>query len=179
MRTIESDIFNQLQSDILRLEGFKTTASAGLDAGLGPIAQAFPNAAFPVGAVHEFLTGKIEDTSATNGFISGILATLMNENGAAMWISPGRKVFPPALAEFGVQPDRLIFVDVKNTKDVLWVMDEALKCCPLTAVIGELQEMSFTESRRLQLAVESGVRRKGVQQHGARVSDEERSDAGP
>jgi protein ImuA len=33
-------------------------------------------------------------------------------------------------------------------------MDEALKCSALTAVVGEMQEISFTASRRLQLAVE-------------------------
>ncbi len=33
-------------------------------------------------------------------------------------------------------------------------MDEALKCSALSAVIGEMQEISFTGSRRLQLAVE-------------------------
>ena len=33
-------------------------------------------------------------------------------------------------------------------------MEEALKCDGLSAVIGEMQELSFTASRRLQLAVE-------------------------
>jgi protein ImuA len=33
-------------------------------------------------------------------------------------------------------------------------MEEGLKCPGLTAVIGELNELTFTESRRLQLAVE-------------------------
>ena len=37
-------------------------------------------------------------------------------------------------------------------------MEETLKCGGLTAVVGEIQEISFTASRRLQLAVEqSGV----------------------
>lgn len=38
------------------------------------------------------------------------------------------------------------------------VMEEALKCGGLAAVVGEVQDISFTASRRLQLAVEqSGV----------------------
>lgn len=36
----------------------------------------------------------------------------------------------------------------------MWAMEEALKCGALTAVVGEMQEISFTASRRLQLAVE-------------------------
>ena len=37
---------------------------------------------------------------------------------------------------------------------MLWVIEEALKCEGLAAVIGEIKELSFTQSRRLQLAVE-------------------------
>ncbi len=64
------------------------------------------------------------------------------------------KTFPPGLSSFGIQPDRVIFIDVKKEKDVLWAMEEALKCGGLAAVIGEIKEISFTDSRRLQLAVE-------------------------
>jgi protein ImuA len=45
-------------------------------------------------------------------------------------------------------------VDLSKEKDVMWVMDEALKCPALSAVVGEKKDLSFTESRRLQLAVE-------------------------
>jgi protein ImuA len=47
---------------------------------------------------------------------------------------------------------------VLKEKEQLWTIEEALKCDGVTAVIGEMQELSFTASRRLQLAVEqSGV----------------------
>ena len=36
----------------------------------------------------------------------------------------------------------------------MWAIEEALKCDGLAAVIGEMKELSFTNSRRLQLAVE-------------------------
>ena len=42
-----------------------------MDMGLGPIKDAFPNASFPVGAVHEFLCAAPEDAAATAGFITG------------------------------------------------------------------------------------------------------------
>ncbi len=149
-----SDIIADLQTDILRLQGFKSVNNAAVDGGLGPIKDAFPNASFPLGAVHEFLSEKPEDASAASGFIAGLLATLMGSNGAALWISSCRKIFPPALKAFGIQPDRFIFIDLQKEKEVIWAMDEALKCGALTAVVGEVQNISFTESRRLQLAVE-------------------------
>jgi protein ImuA len=151
---IRSDIVAGLQTDILRLQGFKSVNNVAVDGGLGPIKDAFQNATFPLGAVHEFLSEKLEDASAAGGFIAGLLATLMGNNGAALWISSYRKIFPPALKTFGIQPDRFIFIDLQKEKEVIWAMDEALKCSALTAVVGELQNISFTESRRLQLAVE-------------------------
>lgn len=155
MTTLEkSNLLTTLQSDILRLQGFKPAANTITDAGLGSIIDAFPNRSFPIGHIHEFLSSSTEDVATSSGFIAGLFSTLLKQNGVILWISTARKVFPPALKNFGVQPDRFIFIDLKKEKDVLWAMDEALKCAALTAVVGELKEITFTESQRLQLAVE-------------------------
>lgn len=63
-------------------------------------------------------------------------------------------MFPPGFAMYGVAPDRMIFIQLERDKDILWAMEEALQCEGLVAVIGEIREVSFTVSRRLQLAVE-------------------------
>jgi protein ImuA len=149
-----AEIFSELQKEILVLQGFKSASNTALDLGLGPIRHAFPNSTFPVGAVHEFLSSSVETGAATSGFISGLLSNLMGKKGTTMWISSSRTLFPPALKNFGIQPDRFVFIDLKKEKDVLWAMDEALKCGALTAVVGELRDIDFTASRRLQLAVE-------------------------
>jgi protein ImuA len=149
-----AEIISELQKEILVLQGFKSANSPTVDIGLGPIKNAFPNSTFPLGAVHEFLSESAETNAATSGFISGLLSTLMGKNGTAIWISSSRTLFPPALKNFGLQPDRFVFIDLKKEKDVLWAMDEALKCGALSAVVGELREIDFKTSRRLQLAVE-------------------------
>jgi protein ImuA len=148
------EIMAELQMDILRLEGFKSANTPTLDVGLEALNEAFPNRSFPLGAVHEFLSTQKEEAAAASGFIVGLLSSLMSNSGITLWISSSRTLFPPALKNFGIQPDRFIFIDLKNEKDVIWAMDEALKCGALTAVVGEVQEISFTASRRLQLAVE-------------------------
>lgn len=149
-----ADIKAELQSDILRLQGYKPASDTVVDLGLGPIASAFPHASFPLGAVHEFITGTKEDTAATSGFIGGLLSPILGTSGAAIWISSSRTLFPPALKAFGVQPERIIFIDLNKERDVLWAAEEALKCDALAAVVAEIQDLSFTASRRLQLAVE-------------------------
>lgn len=150
----KADILAGLQADILRLQGFKTMQSTVLESGLGPLKYAFPNATFPLGAIHEFISLKPEETAATIGFLSGLLNILMGTNGAVLWISTSRMLYPPALKSFGLHPERFIFIDVAKERDALWALDEALKCSALTAVVGELPNLTFTHSRRLQLAVE-------------------------
>jgi protein ImuA len=143
-----------LRDEILPLQGLRQTENKVIDLCLSPFRHSFPNSSFPTAAVHEFIADTKESFTATSGFIAGMISSLMRDSGAVVWISTARKIFPPALKSFGIQPDRFIFVDLKNEKDVMWAMDEALKCDALSAVVAEMQDLSFTESRRLQLAVE-------------------------
>ncbi|MET4082607.1 protein ImuA [Pedobacter sp. UYP30] len=151
----KQEIISQLRKEILHLEGFKPVESrlaAGF--GLGDLEHSFPNKIFPIGAIHEFLCAEKEQAAASGGFISGLLAKLMKNNGTCIWISSSRLLFPPALKIFGVAPDKIIFIDLKTEKDILWATEEALKCNGLQAVVTELKELNFAQSRRLQLAVE-------------------------
>ena len=155
MATAKSDIIARLQKELLPLQGYKPIpAIDAVDIELGTLKNAFPNKQFPLGAVHEFCCNGQEESAASAGFIAAILASLMRNEGVAIWISSARTIFPPALTSFGIQPDKIIFVDLRKQKEVLWVMEEALKCKGLAAVVGEISELSFTASRRLQLAVE-------------------------
>ncbi len=148
-------IISELKKDILRWQGFEIPVSGNSEAfGLGAIEAAFPNAIFPTGALHEFLSEAHEHAAASSGFIAGLLTRLMENGGACLWISTSRTLFPPALKAFGLAPDRIIFVDLKREKEVLWVMEQALKCEGLAAVVAEVREITLTASRRLQLAVE-------------------------
>jgi len=152
--TDKSTILAQLQRDILPLQGLKKANGTPLNIGWGSIDSSFPNKSFPVGSVHEFISAAPEDKAATGGFVAGILNALMKNGGSCIWISASRTLFPPALKLFGVEPHHIIFVDLQKERDILWAMEESLKCPGLGAVVGELSDLSFTASRRLQLAVE-------------------------
>src|ERR1700749_3475297 len=129
MPDTKSDVISRLRKDILRWEGFKPPQAGNADTfGLGVVESAFPNGVFPTAAIHELLCPTPEQAAATSGFMTGILATLMKQGGACLWISTSRKLFPSALIAFNVEPDRMIFIDLQREKDVLWVMEEALKC---------------------------------------------------
>jgi protein ImuA len=150
-----ADIVAKLQKEILRLEGFKLhTDNTSIGQSHGLFHNSFPGCSFPLGAVHEFLSSGTEASVVTGGFIAGLLSSIIGKNGVFLWISTSKGLFPPALTSFGLQPDRFIFIRVQKEKDVGWTINEALKCNALSAVIGEMRELSFTESRRLQLSVE-------------------------
>lgn len=155
----KADLIARLQQEILPLQGYKSALQhTALDVGLGAIKNAFPGGAFPLGAIHEFFCDSAEDLTASSGFIAGIVAALIKKNGAVIWIGSAPKIFPPALKAFGIEPHQLIFVHLKKERELLWAMEEALKCSSLAAVVGEISDITFTGSRRLQLAVEnSGV----------------------
>ncbi|CAN5264627.1 ImuA family protein [soil metagenome] len=156
MPLTKKDMISQLRKDILLWEGFKPPPAGSAAAiGLGAIEAAFPNGVFPTGTIHEMVCPTAEHAAATGGFMGGLLASLMQQGGACLWIGVSRKLFPPSLMAFNVEPDRVIFIDLQREKDVLWAMEEALKCEGLAAVIAELREVSFQQSRRLQLAVEN------------------------
>ncbi len=85
---------------------------------------------------------------------AALIGRLMASEGACVWIGPRRTVYPPGLKAYGIEPDRVVFVDVRNEKEGLWAVEEALKCEGLAAVVGEIRDVSFLASRRFQLAVE-------------------------
>lgn len=150
----KADIIAQLQTDIHRMEGFKPVTSTAMELELGPLQEAFPNATFPTGAVHEFLSAETEDMAAVSGFMMCLMSQMMGRQGTILWISVNRRLFPPALASYGAQPEQLIFVDVPKEDDIMPVLYEALKCSAVSAVVAEARNLDFNTSRMLQLAVE-------------------------
>lgn len=154
---VEKSIISQLQKQILTLQ--KSLPGPGekiMPLGLGAIETAFPGQTFPRGAIHELISNTSENAACTSGFIAVILGKLMQKGGPCLWIStvPRRRLFAPALKNFGPDPDRIFFMDTVKPVDTLWAIEEALKCNAVSAVVGELSELSFNDSRRLQLAVE-------------------------
>ncbi len=148
------ELLGHLQQEIIRLSTPKQPQQQPSSAGLRIFQTAFPNHRFPTATVHEFISHQPQESAATNGFIAALLHSLCQPQSICLWISPSPLVFPPALKLFGLHPHQFVFVHLPNKKDLFWTLEESLKCNALTCVIGELKNLSFTESRRLQLAVE-------------------------
>ena len=151
----KQDIINRLRKEILAKQGFKPElASTSHIKGLSEIEAAFPNGVFPTGMIHEMLFQKGEEAAACSGFLGALLSSLIVPESIILWISVGRNLFPPSIKTFGIEPHQIVFVDAAQEKQVLWALEEGLKCQGITAVVAELRELSFSQSKRLQLAIE-------------------------
>src|SRR6202040_3838834 len=95
-----------------------------------------------------------------NGAIDGAAAALFAAGGAArprgkgLWCLTRPDLFAPALAQAGLMPDRVIYVEAGDEKSVLICFEEGLRHGGLGAVVAEVARLSMTASRRLQLAAE-------------------------
>jgi protein ImuA len=151
----KADIISQLRKDLLRWEGYKPPATGTRSlVGLGPVEAVFPNGVFPVRGVHEVVCGSAEQAAAGGGLVTGILSALMRQGGICVWIGKGRRLFAPSLTAFGVMPHQVILISLQKDADALWVMEEALKCSGLTAVVCEVGALNFKQSQRLQFTGE-------------------------
>jgi len=157
MDLVRAEKVAQLRQDILRKEGFRPTTNPLMNQVLGPLESAFPSGSFPIGVVHEFQPDEVRSGSsraATVGFITALAAPILAGKKVMCWIGTAGNVFPPALMEFGVKPDQVVFVNIRKARDVLWATEEALKCSAIAAVVAEVGRLDLTASRRLQLSAE-------------------------
>jgi protein ImuA len=142
-----------LRERIATLEGGVAKRKSCLPFGVREIDSVLPGGGLSHGALHEFAGGGsgTVDGAAAALFVAGIAA---RTKGKVVWCLTRPDLFFPALAQAGLHPNRVIFVEADKEEDVLASMEEALGYGGLGAVVGELVRLPMTASRRLQLAAE-------------------------
>lgn len=146
-------VIAELRERISHLEGGHARRNNTLPFGVAEIDGHLPGGGLPYGALHEFAgggTGTVDGAAAAL-FAAGIAA---RTKGKVIWCLTRPDLFFPALAQVGLHPDRVIFVEADREEDVLASMEEALSFGGLGAVVAELVRLPMTASRRLQLAAE-------------------------
>ena len=147
-------IVEELRARIQRLEGAAGRRHSGLPFGLKAIDRHLPGGGLAFGALHEVAGGghgAIEGAAAAL-FTAGLAA---RTRGKILRCLTRPDLFAPALAQAGLMPDRVIYVEAGNEKSVLICFEEGLRHGGLGAVVAEVALLSMTASRRLQLAAEN------------------------
>lgn len=114
------------------------------------------------GALHEIAAPGEAHLAAATGFALGLVASSRH----LLWIAEDMALaesgapYGPGLDVFKLAPERLLTVAVSHRRDLMWAMEEALRCRAVGAVIGEMRQGALdpVAVRRLSLAAaESGA----------------------
>ncbi|MBV9394072.1 MAG: hypothetical protein JOZ84_06640, partial [Methylobacteriaceae bacterium] len=120
------------------------------------------------GALHDIVAADPRDGAAAAAFACALAICFgrARPRGALVWIVEDLGAreeglpYAPGLRLNGLDPARLILVRTTHVRDTFWVMEEALKCRGVSAVLAETwakaREYSLTVSRRLALAARAG-----------------------
>ncbi len=160
---------HKLRQSIAAQERQGAQAWPAVSLGEGGFDSAMAPGGIGLGALHEFLPASYGDFSALSGFCFGILTQILRiHTGVVLLAVPAFQqlregaFYPPGLAAYGCDPDRLIQVKVQKSQNVLWALEEGLENAAISAVIGVLpgndRIYDFTASRRLAMrASETGA----------------------
>jgi protein ImuA len=142
-----------LRAQVQQIEGRHRRATSVLQFGVTALDSRLPGGGLARGALHEVAGGGngAIDGAAAALFTAGIVA---RTKGKILWCVNRRDLFAPALAQAGLKPDRVIFVEAGDEKTVLACLEEGLRHGGLGAAVAEVAHLSMTASRRLQLAAE-------------------------
>lgn len=142
-----------LRAQIEKIEGRGRRVKSVLPFGIAEIDSRLPGGGLTLGALHEIAGGGngAVDGAAAALFAAGIAA---RTRGKVLWVITRPDLFAPALAQAGLSPDRVIYVEAGNDKTVLACVEEGLRHGGLGAVVGEVARLDMTASRRLQLCAE-------------------------
>jgi protein ImuA len=162
-----------------RATGLSGEHGASFDLGIAAI-DAVLGGGLGGGALHEIAAVRESEASAATGFALAVTARFTgrsrrNDPGraqgrlstggrAVLWIAEDLLIrengapYGPGLEEVGIAPEQLITVAATRTRDVLWAMEEALRCRAVGAVIGETatRDLDQVAMRRLSLAAAAG-----------------------
>src|SRR4051794_18971710 len=120
-----SNVISDPRERIASLEGVSAKKAGCLAFGVPEIDGVLPGGGLAYGALHEFASGGAGtvDGAAAALCAAGIAA---RTKGPVVWCLTRPDLFFPALAEVGLHPDRVIFVESDKEEDVLANMEEGL-----------------------------------------------------
>ncbi|NLS06327.1 damage-inducible mutagenesis protein [Rhizobium sp. P32RR-XVIII] len=150
---IQTTLLDGLREQIAHLENAGRRERSVLPFGVSQIDARLPGGGLAYGALHECAgggAGTVDGATAAL-FAAGIAA---RAKGKIVWCLTRPDLFFPALAQAGLHPDRVVFVESDKEEDVLANMEEGLSYGGLGAVVGEVVRLPMAASRRLQLAAE-------------------------
>jgi protein ImuA len=151
---VSTAAIDALRARVEDIEAGRKREKDVLPFGLPAVDSRLPGGGLALGALHEVAGGGngALDGAAAALFVAGIAARV---KGKTLWCMTRPDLFAPAIAQAGLGPDRVIYVEAGDEKSVLACFEEGLRHGGLGSVVAEVSRLSMTGSRRLLLAAES------------------------
>jgi protein ImuA len=146
-------VLRDLRARIAQIEGFSPERKSKVcRTGWPAVDAALPGGGLLQGALHEIHSPDPADGAAM-GFAARLIGRFQAQApGQVLWTSCRADLFAPGLSAAGVDPARLLIARCRDSGELLYTFEEGLKSKALLAVFGEIGELDFAVSRRLQLA---------------------------
>ena len=155
-RAADREVLRAVKNSIRSLEPDRGCGT--IPVGIVPIDDAL-GGGLARAALHEIAACGESAVTAATQFALG-LASRAQEPRAVIWIAEDLGLIEngvphgPGLDDLGISPERLVAVAAAKPRDLLWAMEEALRCRAVGTVIGEIRSARLdpVASRRLSLA---------------------------
>ena len=136
--------------------GFQNNSSAGrvVSSGFRPLDAHLPGGGWPLGALTEILIDDIAYSPLWLVLPGLLQLTALKHH--QIWVHPPHIPYPPALTSRGINLDKTVILKPRQETDALWAAEQALRSGACSAVLYWPRKLSFTATRRLQLASEGG-----------------------
>lgn len=153
MKAVDLDALLKSQHSVWRGQN-QHDDQASIPTGFNELDRALPSSGWSIGCVTELL---VAHTGI--GEFSLLLPALQRVTADGQWaalINPPHIPYAPALANAGINLERLLIIDSGNDKNTLWAAEQVLRAGLFAAVVAWVNRSTAQKQRRLQLAAETG-----------------------
>ncbi|MYJ10426.1 MAG: hypothetical protein F4086_08930, partial [Gemmatimonadetes bacterium] len=128
------DAAEALRRTIRGIEEAGSPEQPRLPLGVPEIDRALPGGGLRLGCIHE-----VAGDEAATGFCAALLARVWgNRQGALLWLAQDDDLYAPGLVRYGIGVGQLLVVSgLRRRDDMLWAMEEALRCRAVRGVVAE------------------------------------------
>ncbi len=149
-----SDRLVQLAQQIRQLETTGRPRRDAISSGCAAIDRVLPHAGHAHGSMIEVLRSASGTGTLTIALM--IAKRALADGKYLVVVDPARQFYTPAMVAMGLPMERLIVLQPANHADLLWGLDQSLRCEAVGATIAPMATLDDRVARRLQLATEHG-----------------------
>lgn len=152
-----TSLMQRLSSEVRGLEtaGRQATNKLTISCGCEALDQCLPDGGYAPGSVIEYLRA-MPGCGASTLALTAAGVAMKATDGFVVIIDTQHNIYPPALASWGIDLDKVVLVRPQSDVDALWAVDQSLRTPAVAAVVADVERIDDRAARRMQLAAEQG-----------------------